>query len=188
MLILHRGFMQPAAAWGGGGSLLGRQGGLGPFRGGPGQAAQPQGAGSTHACPLGTAQPSCGAAPRVGLPSPLNTTPHTYLPLPWDSARQQWGSPHPSHLSHPSACLRTLRGPKTAPTGCWGMCCCGEGWQPSAHHHTSSVCRCPCLAACRCASLTLKEQQQLHICPGSVLCGLSLGRWGWQVPTMGGVS
>lgn len=93
--------MQPAAAWGRGGSLLGRQGGLSPFRGGPSQAAQPQGAGSTHACPLGTTQPSWVAAPPVGLPSPLNTTPHTYLPLIWDSAWQQWGPPHHPHLSHP---------------------------------------------------------------------------------------
>ena len=74
-----------------------------PFQGGHSWAAQPQGAGSARACLLGTAAaPPASLLPPWGPPpSLLNTTPHAYLALPWDSAWQEQGPPHAPHLSHP---------------------------------------------------------------------------------------
>ena len=104
-------------------------------------------------------------------PIPLNTMPHTYLALPWDSAWQEWGPPHAPHLSHALCLPRNTA--RTKDCTQWWICCSWGDWHPLL---SRSLCWCPCLAACHCAPLTLNEQQQLHNC--SNLCLV------WFVPAV----
>lgn len=97
MLILHSGFMQPAAAWGAG--VGGRHRVTpSPFRGCHNWAAQPQGAGSARACLL------CAAAALHVPPSRRTLRP-----------TRRWGSP--LQRPPPHACQWTLLGPKRARAG-----------------------------------------------------------------------
>lgn len=100
-----------------------------PFEDSHSWAAQPQGAGSAHACPLGTAvAPLCGCFPRAPLPPPPQHVEHYTLTLPWDSAWQEQGLLHVPHLSYPPC----LSGDTARTKDCthWelGTCCsAGQG-------------------------------------------------------------
>lgn len=103
MLILHRGFMQPAAAWGGAGGKHFGEGGWSPAPLGVATARQPSPrvlAAPIPAC-LSLQHPPRVAAPDVDPPSLLNTTLHTYLALPGTVPGRTGVPCMPPHLSHP---------------------------------------------------------------------------------------
>lgn len=160
MLILHRGFMQPAAAGGG----LGGGRASAPLE----VAAAVQPSPRIRAVPV----PACSALqqlPRLAAPPVAPPAPGTLHPTPsWRTPARCLagaGAAHAPLASRSPSLRRASARTKDCTHRGWGVRCSRGALAPPSR--SPCQCQCPRLA-CRCASLTLKEQQQLRNCPRCV--------------------